>query len=88
MWNSYVTTIEPLILGEVKRLDAMTTAAIWLQTEQGTDWLWDNKEENEQGGVPANSEDIVEYILSQYALSAAADWTNRRIEKYLQREHN
>jgi hypothetical protein len=33
-------------------------------------------------------EDIAQYILNRFVLPAAADWTNRRIKKYLEREHD
>jgi len=57
---------------------------IWLQTDEGCDWSADNdgKEDKE---VPITCEEVVQYILNSFVLSAAADWTNRRIEKYLER---
>ena len=54
-------TIHALILSKVAGLDAATKQAIWLQTEQGNDWEWDN-EENEILHVPFLCEDIAEYI--------------------------
>ena len=61
MWDAYMGTIHALILSKVAGLDAATKQAIWLQTEQGNDWEWDN-EENEILHVPFLCEDIAEYI--------------------------
>ena len=86
MWDSYVDTIQALILDKLAGLDATTKQAIWLQTDEGIDWSVDNEDENE--AIPIVDEDIAQYVLNKFVLSAAADWTNKRIEKYLQREHN
>ena len=87
MWDDYLDTIQSLILGEVAALDAATTQAIWLQTDEGIDWKFDNEdqEDHEDQNVPTACEDIAKYILDGFVLSAAADWTNKRIEKYLER---
>jgi len=84
MWDDYLDTIESLIFGEVAGLDTATKQAIWLQTDEGIDWKFDN-ENNEDQKVPIDCEDIAKYILDGFVLSAAADWTNKRIEKYLER---
>lgn len=85
MWDAYLDTIQSLILGEVVALDVATQQAIWLQTDEGTDWSVDN-EDQDGPEVPIVCEDIAKYILDGFVLSAAADWTNKRIEKYLERE--
>lgn len=82
MFDTYSDIIQFLILGDVVTLDAATKQAIWLQTDEGIDWSFD-KEDQE---VPMVCEDIAKYILDGFVLSAAADWTNKRIEKYLERE--
>ena len=84
MWDIYSETIQSLILGEVAGLDTATKQAIWLQTDEGIDWKFD-KENNEDQEVSIVCEDITKYILDGFVLSAAADWTNKRIEKYLER---
>lgn len=90
MWDDYLDTIQSLILGEVVALDAATKQAIWLQTDEGIDWKFDNEdqedqENNEGQEVPIVCEDIAKYILDGFVLSAAGTWTNKRIEKYLER---
>jgi hypothetical protein len=84
MWDHYLDTIQSLILGEVVGLDAATKQAIWLQTEEGMDWQFENEDQEVQE-VSGVCEDIARYILDNFVLSAAADWSNKRIEKYLER---
>ncbi len=86
MWEDYVDTIQPLILSEVARLDATLKQAIWLQSEESFDWRFDNKDH--EGPIVCEDDVIANYILKDFVLSAAADWTNKRIEKYLEREHD
>jgi hypothetical protein len=76
------TIIHPF---EVAELDDATRQAIWLQTDEGMDWEVEDKEDQM---VPFVDEDISQYILNTFVLSAAADWTNKRIERYLEREHD
>lgn len=83
MWDAYMDTIKSVIQDEVKKLDIQTKQVIWLQTEEGIEW----EEGKENQGTPDYCEDdIAEYILQRFVLPAAANWTNKRIEKYLERE--
>lgn len=84
LWEIYQETIESLIINAVKELDAATQQAIWLQTEEGWDWKWDHGDE-EGASIPITLEPIVVYVLKDFVLAAAADWTNKRIEHYLER---
>ncbi len=88
MWDHYLDTIQPIILGEVVELDAATKQAIWLQTDEGIDWQLDNEDQDgqEDRKVPIVCEDITQYILDGFVLSAAETWTNTSIEKFLERE--
>jgi len=83
-WEAYLDTIQSLILGELVGLDSATKQAIWLQTDEGTDWSVDNEDQDGQE-VPIVCEDIAKYILDGFVLSSAGTWTNKRIEKYLER---
>lgn len=87
MWDHYLDSIQPIILGVVVELDAATKQAIWLQTDEGIDWKLDNEDQEDQEDqkVPIVCEDIAKYILDGFVLSAAGDWTNKRIEKYLEK---
>jgi hypothetical protein len=83
MWDSYLNTVQSLILGAVAELDATTKQAIWLQTDEGMDWEVAYQEGQK---VPIVEEDIGQYILNNFVLPAAADWTNKRIEEYILKE--
>ena len=67
-----------VIVRALPQVDLEAKQAIWLQTSNGLDW--EANEESED--TPADDDDIAEYILNEYVRSAAADWTNSRIEKY------
>jgi hypothetical protein len=88
-WDFYLDYIQAIIAQEVKKLDAPTTQAIWLQTDAADEFLF-RHEEYEEDGDPdealewlCDEDDITNYILNNYVLSKAADWTNAKIEKYL-----
>jgi len=49
-----------------------------LQTDNGSQW-----EAHEDEDIPAADGDIADYILRDHVLSAAANWTNHRIEKFV-----
>lgn len=85
MWDAYLETIQQIIQTKLADLDRATKQAIWLQTNEGSEWSMDN-EDNDT--VYYCEEDIEFYIMHEFVLSAAADWTNRRIERYLMREYD
>ena len=78
MWDAYLDTIEPIVLGFVEELDEETKGAIWLQTSEGEDW----EPERDDEDIPSSEEEIAQHILHKFVISAAADWTNARIEKF------
>jgi len=79
--DSYGATLRATIKGEVHQLDTSTCLAIWSQTEEGVEWILDHDEPPKA----YSCEDIVEYILCQYVIPAAATYSNARIRKYLDR---
>ena len=85
MWFAYEDTIKAIIDNAVKEVDIPMLQAIWLQTQEG--WDWESElEDSEKVPIPYCYHDIVQYILNDYVLSAATDWTNKRIRKYLDKE--
>ena len=48
VWEEYLDVVTSLIHSEVKGLDTATKRAIWLQTEEGMDWTFDNDEREVQ----------------------------------------
>src|SRR5204863_4123716 len=78
MWDAYVETIEDIVLGFVDDLNPEMKEAIWLQTREGEDW----EPRHDEARIPSLDEDIARYVLDDYVLKAAGDWTNPRIEKF------
>lgn len=83
MWDVYLDTIRSFIQHEMNKINVKIKQAIWLQTEEGLDWEFDD----EQGSLEFCEDDITEYILQDYILQSAVDWSNKRIEKYLERQY-
>ncbi len=76
--------IETFIEGELETVDTNTKQAIWLQTDHDWDWAYDYEDYDDEQQPPFEDFDIVEHILQSYVLSAADNWTNKRIEKFLE----
>ena len=78
MWDGYLDTMSGMIASCLSGLDAAVKQAIWLQTKNGMDWEVGEEEKE----ILYSDDEIVDYILDDYLLSSAANWTNDRIEKY------
>jgi len=74
--EAYIPTIRNFIVQRLERENSHTKQAIWLQTDEGME-----QSDDEAVDAVVDEDVIVDYILSSYVLSAAADWTNSRIEK-------
>lgn len=86
--NSYYDQCTDVIDGEIDlilhnmKLTDWQLAAIWLQTQEGLDWVFDHRDKiPEEVFLTHNLEDIRKYIREEYILDAAMDWSNNRIEK-------
>ncbi len=90
MWEVYLDVISSLIKSELKPLSREILQSIWLQTNEGGDWESEIADQISEGElkeydvtVACNEDDIAEYILHEYILHAASDFTNKRIEKFI-----
>jgi hypothetical protein len=83
MWEAYLDDTLALITIEATALEPMAKTAIWLQTDQGFEWSVGHEDQETSTFC---EEDIAQHILDTFVLSAAADWTNKRIRQYLERE--
>ena len=90
-WDAYLENLFQVISAELMAVSNTTKAAIWLQTQRGEDWELGEACDDEgtplDVDIPFLEEDIAEHIRS-HVLSTASDWSNRRIRKYLEREHD
>jgi hypothetical protein len=81
--DSYVATLLAIIEGELAKLDEPVRSAVWHQTDEGGDWDWDESADEPPEGY--FNGDLARYILNEYVLRAAANYSNTRIRKYLDR---
>ncbi len=77
----YLEEIRRVIFWEVADLEEEVKQAIWFQTTSGFYWDEDDEEED---GLLFDDDEIIEYIINDYLLREAGNWTNKRIEKYLE----
>jgi hypothetical protein len=80
-WDAYEETVRRIVTAQVEKLSAHEREAVWLQTPAGQDW--DCEDQSDRETYPVLSDDIVEYLLTEHISDEAANWTNRRIRKYL-----
>ncbi len=63
-------------------LDNWQLSAMWLQTQEGLDWVYDYENKMpEETFLTHNLDDITKYIREEYILVAAMNWSNARIQK-------
>jgi hypothetical protein len=82
LWEAYDETLIQVLSNEVAKLQEYERDAVWLQTPQGE--RWDADDEDSRRKYPVAEDDIVEYPKDGYVYSAASDWTNKRIRKYVE----
>ena len=75
-WDAYLEQIEIFVYHEVACLPRLEREAIWMQTDPGSDWEFDETRlDNEP---PVLEADVVQHVLS-HLLTIAANWTNAAI---------
>ena len=82
LWSVYDDLARGYIERGVRELAKYEFRALWLETPEGIDWVC--KEDGEQGPPPSVMDDVVEYLADDL-YSRAADWSNDRIRRYLDR---
>ena len=83
-WDAYEAELERSTGWYVSDLSTHEREAIWLQTEPGIDWKWEEPEDREPN--PVFNDDIATHIIREYVLHEAGRWSNARIRKYIDRE--
>lgn len=79
-WDYYLLDMENYMSGEIEDLDRETKEAIWKQTRAGMEWEAENEDEED---LVYGEDDIIEYVLNEFVLSEAMNYTNKRIQKYV-----
>lgn len=81
MWDAYEQLMFQELYAELKNTPESIKQAIWLETDEGMD----NYSQYESGQPIHYDEAVIAlYIASDYLLRKAADFTNDRIEQYLE----
>lgn len=85
LWEAYTHTMRSILEKHCEKLPPRDLHSIWRRTNGGMDWLQDV----EDGVEPDDDrihcvEDVVEEVLEK-VLWKAADWSNPRIRRYLDR---
>jgi hypothetical protein len=75
-WDAYVEQMELFLHHEIAKLPTLEREALWLQTDAGHDWEYDDERKGNE--PPVYVGDIIDAILSQ-VLARAADWSNPAI---------
>ena len=89
VWDAYEDTVRMLIRSDLKHLSALEREAIWLQTDRGFDWWYDQDNPDEQQSndgdatPPVCLDDIAEFVLKKI-LNRAANWSNPRIRAFIE----
>ena len=83
LWDAYLDTIEQFASGFVSDLPDDERLCLWLRTPAGEAWSAGDDIRNGEG-VPILESDC-DAIISERVLTKAADWTNVRIRRYIER---
>lgn len=80
--DQYDEAIYGCIIDVIKNMPLYILQAIWLQTDEGIDWLCDDEQREEDEEVPpVYLQDVILYIKSK-VLAKADNWSNCRIRRY------
>ena len=81
-WDSYDLTARSFVVAYIEELKEHEKLALWFQTDRGLDWLYDDEEERDKY-PPVDEDDIAQYVLQDFVYYKAGDWSNKRIQAYL-----
>lgn len=83
-WDAYEAAMRDAVLSALASLCAADRNALWLKTDAGWDWRYDQDEESEEiKAPPVDDEDIVTYIIKERLIKMADDFSNPRVEEFL-----
>ncbi|MEN5312317.1 hypothetical protein [Pseudomonas koreensis] len=83
-WSAYQQTITDCTEGRIEGLQPYELDALWLLTRQAENW--DCELEGERESYPVFTGDVSDYIQAEI-LRQANDWSNERIQCYLERSY-
>jgi hypothetical protein len=84
-YDLYLDTAEKMIQALLREMSPHLQALLWLETEEGRELRWmDEDDTPDLAGIWVEAE-VAQYILQEYVLQRAADYTNKKIENYIYR---
>jgi hypothetical protein len=82
-WDTYLEVVESFISSHVEVLSKEEILALWLKTDSGWNWAFDNHaDENGEKTAPVCFDEVVSNI-KESVLDAALDFENDRIYNYI-----
>ena len=81
-WDAYEGVIHLSAMAHIENLKEHERIALWFQTDEGWDWLYDNSDEKSDS-PPVFNGDIKQYIVQEYVYQEAGNWSNKRIRAFL-----
>jgi len=82
-WDTYVELIEDFIQGKVEQLPRSAQLALWVLTDEGSDWLEDHfSDDDGDDDAPLDVESITQLVKGS-VLSAAADYESPTLYRFL-----
>jgi hypothetical protein len=82
-WDIYDETVRSIVAAYVTELPSYEREAIWLQTDAGIDWYFEDPQDREAN--PVFEDDIIDYLVRNYIYSEAEQWSNVRIRAFIDR---
>ena len=82
-WDAYDDTVRSLVSAYIEKLPYHEKSALWFQTDDGWDWLYDQDEKSDEK-PPVFDHDIVQYIVQKYIYDEAGAWSSNSIDSYLE----
>lgn len=82
-WDVYDETVRSLLAAYVEKLAEYEREALWLQSDAGFDWRFDNPKE--RFPYPVCDDDIVDHLAREHVYAEAGRWSNFRIRAFIER---
>ena len=80
-WNAYDQTVKALVAAHLADLPKHEREALWLQTDEGSDW--EDEQPEGRANYPVYDGDIVKYLTHEYVYKEAGNWSNPRIRAFI-----
>lgn len=82
-WSAYADVIERALWNFLEPLERHEKLALWAETTEGWDWIWDHREDEEgDRHAPLDESEVITWLVSE-VLSAAENYESDSIDMYL-----